>query len=266
MRLYLTGIVEFVRKGSALQALRKCADNCFFLTSSLRPAIVEAYEALDECDGLPEKNINKRHPEYIKEREVGPRFANISSFEHEYGMRWKQLHQLYAQKEAALKRELELECEKLEAQMDFARYEHETEILREQLRIRELDKEQHKREWELRERQVEETRRRVEEMTRKQQSDIEERIMRQEEEMRRRHQENSLFMQAHQLDNILNQQDQGFEVPPPPPMMGLRVHRFEGPGMGRIAANGMGRVGAKGIGGRWVNEGHEDFQNKRRRF
>lgn len=115
------GIVEFARKGSAIHALRKCSESCFFLTSSLRPAIVEAYEALDECDGLPEKTIHKKNPEYMKQREVGPRFASLSSFEHEYGMRWKQLHELHAQKEAALKKELELEQEKLEAQMEYAR-------------------------------------------------------------------------------------------------------------------------------------------------
>ena len=61
----------------------------------------------------------------------GPRFASNGSFEHEYGTRWKQLHELYKQKEDALKRELRLEEEKLEAQMEYAKYEHETEILRE---------------------------------------------------------------------------------------------------------------------------------------
>lgn len=72
----------------------------------------------------------KKHPEFYKAREVGPRFAQIGSFEHEYGTRWKQLHELYKQKEEALKREMVMEEEKLEAQMEFARYEHETEILR----------------------------------------------------------------------------------------------------------------------------------------
>lgn len=63
--------------------------------------------------------------------QVGPRFASASSFEFEYGARWKQLHDLFKQKEDALKRELKLEEEKLEAQMEFARFEHETEMLRE---------------------------------------------------------------------------------------------------------------------------------------
>ena len=57
----------------------------------------------------------------------------MGSFEHEFGTRWKQLHELYKQKTDALKRELELEQEKLEAQMEYARYEHETELLRERM-------------------------------------------------------------------------------------------------------------------------------------
>ena len=63
--------------------------------------------------------------------QVGPRFANHGSFEFEYGTRWKQLHELYKQKEEALRREMKMEEEKLEAQMEYAKYEHETELLRE---------------------------------------------------------------------------------------------------------------------------------------
>lgn len=210
------GIVEFSRKGSATHAIRKCSELCFFLTSSLRPVIVEPYEALDDCDGYPEKNLHKKNTEYLKAREVGPRFANVGSFEHEYGMRWKQLHELHAQKEQALKKELEMEQEKLEAQMEYARYEQETEMLREQLRARELDKERQKREWEMKERQAEETRQRAEEQMRRQQEEMQSRMLHQEEEMRRRQQENNLFMQAHQLDNMLDQQEQAYEQPDRP--------------------------------------------------
>jgi len=64
---------------------------------------------------------------------VGPRFAELGSFEHEYGTRWKQLHELHKQKAEALKREMEMEETKLEAQMEYARYEHETELLKERM-------------------------------------------------------------------------------------------------------------------------------------
>jgi splicing factor, proline- and glutamine-rich len=124
------GIVEFQRKPAATLAVRKCSENCFFLTSSLRPVIVEMHEEVTDPEGLPEKNMFKKSGEYTKEREVGPRFANINSFEHDYGTRWKQLFELRRQKLESVEREMKLEEEKLEAQMEYAKYEHETEMLR----------------------------------------------------------------------------------------------------------------------------------------
>lgn len=53
--------------------------------------------------------------------QMGPRFSEAGSFEHEYGTRWKQLHELHRQKEEALKKELAAEEEKLEAQMEYAK-------------------------------------------------------------------------------------------------------------------------------------------------
>lgn len=102
----------------------------FNVLRSLRPVVVEPYEPEDDIDGHPDKNLLKKHPDCHKARETGPRFAAIGSFEHEYGTRWKQLHELYKQKEEALKREMAMEEEKLDAQMEFARFEHETEVLR----------------------------------------------------------------------------------------------------------------------------------------
>lgn len=127
------GIVEFARKAGAMIAMRYCSEKCFFLTASLRPCVVEPMELNDDTDGLSDKAINKKTQEFFKERNVGPRFAELGSFEHEYGTRWKQLHELFKQKHEALKRELQMEEEKLEAQMEFARYEHETELLRERM-------------------------------------------------------------------------------------------------------------------------------------
>ncbi|XP_031348721.1 hrp65 protein-like isoform X1 [Photinus pyralis] len=280
------GLVEYVRKGSATLAIRKCSDDCFFLTASLRPVIVELYDAVDEADGCPEKTMPKKNMEYTKAREIGPRFANPNSFEHEYGMRWKQLHELFAQKELALKKELDMEKEKLEAQMEYARYEHETEMLREELRAREMGRDRQKREWEMKERQAEETRQRTEEQMRRQQEEMQTRMLLQEEELRRRQQENNLFMQAHQLDDMLDQQEQAYEQPErgifnanmnaeqggnatmdPKQFMNQfdRNHRFEGREMGQRGGNaGGGR-------GHWVKENRgggnrDDFPNKRRRF
>lgn len=182
---------------------------------------MEPFEQQDNVDGYPDKNLPRKNPEFFKARDIGPRFAQVGSFEHEYGTRWKQLHELYKQKEEALKREMAMEEEKLEAQMEFARYEHETELLRErtyanvilqsivfniiiiiishyitELRMREADRERQKREWEMKERQAEEQRTREEELRRRQQEEMAIRIRRQEEELHRRQQENNLFMQV----------------------------------------------------------------------
>ncbi|XP_055635395.1 hrp65 protein-like [Toxorhynchites rutilus septentrionalis] len=151
------GIVEFKNKPGAMAALRYCNEKCYFLCSSLRPCIVEPYTHQDDADGLPEKSLNKRIPDFMKSRQMGPRFAEPGSFEHEYGQRWKQMNELFKQRAEALKREMVMEEEKLEAQMELARYEHETEQLREQLRMREQGRDRQKAEWEMKERQAQES-------------------------------------------------------------------------------------------------------------
>ncbi|CAK1540441.1 unnamed protein product [Leptosia nina] len=203
------GIVEFARKPSALAAIRNCSERCFFLTSSLRPVIVENLEEPDEFDGFPEKNIPKKHPEFLKAREVGPRFSESGSFEHEYGTRWKQLHELHRQKEEALKKELAAEEEKLEAQMEFAKYEHETELLREQLRQREQDRERQKRSWEMAERAADERREAERMQLMRHEEELSQRMRLQDDELRRRQQENTLFVQAQRLNSMLDRQEQG---------------------------------------------------------
>lgn len=36
---------------------------------------------VDDNEGMSEMNVNKRNPEYMKERQLGPRFAEPGSFE-----------------------------------------------------------------------------------------------------------------------------------------------------------------------------------------
>lgn len=131
------GIVEFARKSSAMSAIRFCSEKSYFLTSSLRPCIVELLEHIDDTDGVPERTFNKKHNDFNLARQLGPRIAYEGSFEHEYALRWKQLFDLYKQKQEALKQEMMIEADKLEAQMEYARFEHETEVLRQRLRLRE---------------------------------------------------------------------------------------------------------------------------------
>lgn len=64
-------------------------------------------------------------------QQLGPRIADEGSFEHEYGTKWKNLVSEFQEKEEALKDEMQKELEKLQAQMEIARYDYETEMLRE---------------------------------------------------------------------------------------------------------------------------------------
>ncbi|GAB1860667.1 Hrp65 protein [Camponotus japonicus] len=295
------GIVEFCRKPSAQLALRKCTEGCYFVTASLRPVVVELFEQQDDVDGYPDKNLPRKNPEFFKAREIGPRFAQLGSFEHEYGTRWKQLHELYKQKEEALKREMAMEEEKLEAQMEFARYEHETELLREQLRMREADRERQKREWEMKERQAEEQRTREEELRRRQQEEMAIRIRRQEEELHRRQQENNLFMQEQAIrsgsgknyDSVSNndrdgygQPDGGSGMPVDPKSFMDAYNNMDRGGRGgggynddrgqimdlmdmRVDMGNMGSRGGSGGSGRWQGNDRnrpDDYPNKRRRY
>lgn len=54
-----------------------------FFDRSPRPVIVEPMAVVDDNEGMSEINVNKRNPEYIKERQQGPRFAQPGSFEYE---------------------------------------------------------------------------------------------------------------------------------------------------------------------------------------
>ncbi|XP_076261511.1 protein no-on-transient A-like [Rhynchophorus ferrugineus] len=276
------GLIHFAKKFSAAGAIKKCQEECYFLTSSLQPVIVEPYELVEDIDGYNDKNVNKKNPEFMNEREQPPRLAHPNSFEFEYGQKWKVLYEHHQQKEEALKKELQLEKDKLVAQMAYAKYEHETEMLRNQLRARELDKERQKREWEIKERMAEEERLRQEEAMRRSQADIEARMIASQEDLRRRQQENNLFMQAHTLDNLLDQQEQAYDQPSyisdNSGHMGggggggdmdqkqfmssyERHNRYEG----RDAPiRGSNSHGARG---HWVNDNRRDeYQNKRRRF
>jgi proline- and glutamine-rich splicing factor len=234
------------------------------------------YEQMDSIDGFPEKAINKKSSDFHRARETGPRFASIGSFEHDYGSRWKQLYELYSQKETSLKQELQLEEDKLEAQMQLAKFESETEMLREQLRMREMDRERQKREWEERERAADEARLRNEQLMRRQEDDMQSRMLNHDEDVRRRQQENTLFMQASQLTNLLDQQEQvmqsyGEETP-----TGASDYDNMGPdGLPMDPKSFMNQYERGGNRGydrdrqpwhRNDSRARDDFQNKRRRF
>ncbi|XP_042232815.1 hrp65 protein-like isoform X2 [Homarus americanus] len=208
------GIVEFCKKPSANLALKKCNEGCFFMVSSPRPVIVEQMALVDDNEGMSEINVNKRNPEYVKERQQGPRFAHPGSFEYEYGLKWKQLYELFDKKKDALDKELQDEKRKLEEQIEYAKYEHETEMLREhgvyptELRQREEMNQRTKSDYEARQREWEEHRRTEEERQRRQEEELSLKFRQQEEELRRRQEENRQFMQERASDMLKNENSQ----------------------------------------------------------
>lgn len=52
------GIIEFEHKTHANAAVKFCKENCYFLTSSLKPAIVEQYDPICHFDGRPETLVS----------------------------------------------------------------------------------------------------------------------------------------------------------------------------------------------------------------
>ncbi|CAG0895393.1 unnamed protein product [Cyprideis torosa] len=188
-------IVEFTQKPHAMVCLQMTKDHCFFLTSSPRPVFVEMAPDNDEFEGLQDKNLSRRNPEFLHERSQPPRFAPKDSFEHEYGQRWRQLEDLEKQKIEAVKAEMRYEREKLEAQMEYAKHDHEINTLKQQLRQRELEKERQIQEQENRQRILDERRRREEEAFRQKQEQLQADMERREQEMRRRALENTRFLE-----------------------------------------------------------------------
>jgi len=149
------GQVEFVNKHSALEAVKRCNENCFFLTTTLRPVFVELIDGMElDEDGLQDHMLQKRNQEFGFERSSIPRFAKPESFEFEYGNKWKQLYEMKKAKLQALEREMKLEESKLIAQMEFSRYDHETESLRNALKRKEEFCEQQKHMWTMKSKQM----------------------------------------------------------------------------------------------------------------
>ncbi|RWS28147.1 splicing factor: proline- and glutamine-rich-like protein [Leptotrombidium deliense] len=200
------GIVEFARKSSAQQALKRCTAECFLITSVPKPVYVEPFEQRDEEEGFPEKHINKHQQDFRQEREVGPRFAEPGTFEHDFAMRWKQLFELEKQKRERLEIEIQEARNMLQEQMEYSRVEHQTKVLREQLR--QMEEQSHKLA-QIRtdrvtdERRRDEERQRQEMMMRQQEEDILRRQQVQDYSALRR-QENELRMQANALQELLD--------------------------------------------------------------
>lgn len=144
------GVVEYCKKAGANMAMRKCQESCLYLSASLRPVMVEPLPIADGAEGLGELNINKRDTRYYDERQRGPRLTQPGSFEDEFGKRWKKLYESYDIKKKEIESIMVEESRKLDVQMELAKHEHETDMLRKKLQEREQANQRTKLEFEQR--------------------------------------------------------------------------------------------------------------------
>ncbi|KAL3111495.1 hypothetical protein niasHT_018270 [Heterodera trifolii] len=135
------GIVEFERKVSAQEAIAQIRERVFLMTANSRPLQADFLDQKDDEDGLCEKTI-QRTPYLYKERELGPRFAQMNSFEYIYGRRWKDLYEFERKRRAEVEAELREQRRRLDADMEAEYEDYKAQMLREELihRQEELDR------------------------------------------------------------------------------------------------------------------------------
>uniref|UniRef100_H3CYC9 Paraspeckle component 1 n=1 Tax=Tetraodon nigroviridis TaxID=99883 RepID=H3CYC9_TETNG len=167
------GIVEFANKAAARKALECCTEGALLLTTTPCPAIVEPLEHFDDEDGMPEKLVPKV-PKYYKEREQKPHFSQPGTFEFEYVCRWKALQEIDKQQRQLVDKNIREAKEKLEAELESAKNEHQLMLMTQDLmrrqkelrRLEELRNQELVRRKQIEMRHEEERRRREEEMRR----------------------------------------------------------------------------------------------------
>uniref|UniRef100_A0A3Q3G1D6 Paraspeckle component 1 n=1 Tax=Kryptolebias marmoratus TaxID=37003 RepID=A0A3Q3G1D6_KRYMA len=123
-RVQTEKIVNVAKIPPKKKVLFRCTTPC--------PAIVEPMEHLGDEDGLSEKLLQKT-PKYHKEREQQPRFAQPGTFEFEYSSRWKALDEMEKQQREQVDRNIKEAKEKLEAELESAKHEHQLMLMRQDL-------------------------------------------------------------------------------------------------------------------------------------
>lgn len=73
-----------------------------------------------------------------REREQPPRFAQPGTFEFEYSSRWKALDEMEKQQREQVRRNIQEAKEKLEAEMETAKHEHQLMMMRQGIAAVEL--------------------------------------------------------------------------------------------------------------------------------
>lgn len=66
----------------------------------------------------------------LREREQTPRFAQPGTFEFEYSSRWKALHEMEKQQREQVDKNIKEAKEKLEAELESAKHEHQLMLMR----------------------------------------------------------------------------------------------------------------------------------------
>ncbi|KAK0137536.1 Non-POU domain-containing octamer-binding protein [Merluccius polli] len=215
------GIVEYTSKPAARKALDKCGEGAFLLTAFPRPVTVEPMDQYDDDEGLSEKLVNKNQ-QYHKEREQPPRFAQPGTFEFEYAMRWKALMEMEKQQYEMVDRNIKEAHEKLEAEMEAARHEHQVILMRQDLLRRQ------------------EELRRMEELHSQEMQKRKQAELRQEEDRRRREEEVRMRGEEMMKRQQQQQQEGGFRGSfPEGREQDMRMHMAGGHGM-PMNRNSMG--------------------------
>ncbi|KAL4690765.1 hypothetical protein H8959_013726 [Pygathrix nigripes] len=251
------GFVEFAAKPPARKALERCGDGAFLLTTYigafLCSGILSFLAVHTSIWMIPCRNK--------LEREQPPRFAQPGTFEFEYASRWKALDEMEKQQREQVDRNIREAKEKLEAEMEAARHEHQLMLMRQDLmrrqeelrRLEELRNQELQKRKQIQLRHEEEHRRREEEMIRHREQ---EELRRQQEGFKPNYMENreqEMRMGDMGPRGAINMGDAFSPAPAgnqgPPPMMGMNMNNratIPGPPMGPGPA--MGPEGAANMG------------------
>lgn len=220
------GIIEFARKSSAHAAIKKCQNECLLLSSSPIPVVATSLESRDEEEGVPEKNLLHNSVEYRKEREIGPRFSEPNTVEHEIAKKWKEFILHETEKRAAFEESIQEMHEKFKLQMEYFRLEESTKQLREELIQMQTLMQQFNAERESRydyERQREDQRRQQETVLRQQEEQLIGQHNQNDINILRR-QESDLRQQANTLQQLLDRQEKSLRQMDP--AMGQHVWTY----------------------------------------
>ncbi|KAM5303462.1 LOW QUALITY PROTEIN: non-POU domain-containing octamer-binding protein-like [Glossophaga mutica] len=169
------GIVEFSGKPDAQQALDRCSEVSFLLSTFPWPVTVEPMDQLDDEEGLLEKLVITNQ-QFHRKQEQPPRFVQPGSFEYEYAMHWQALIEMEKQQQDQVNCNIKEAHEKLEMEIEAVNHEHQVMLIRQdQMRcqeefwtMEELHNQEGQKQKQLELRQEEEHRHHEEEMWRQQ--------------------------------------------------------------------------------------------------